>query len=50
MSNLIDLILPYYDNHNDFKYFREILTVNEPYKIKFSVDLSKLNDFEKSRN
>lgn len=50
MSNLIDLILPYYDNHNDFKYFREILLMNEPYKIKFSVDFTKLTEFEKTLN
>lgn len=50
MSELINLILPYYDNHNDFKYFREILSVNEPYKIKFSVDLTKLTDLEKTLN
>ncbi len=50
MSNLPIVIKPYYVDPVNFKYFREILEYNKPYKIKFSVDLNKLSEFEKTLN
>lgn len=50
MLDLIKLILPYYENPDDFTYLRKILNINEPYKIKFSVDLLKLSPEEKILN